>query len=291
MPAARILLYDTFWPQIPPSFDDCSCHCRLFTDQAPAAEDDAVVFHIPSFQGSVDLPKPARQLWVAWSLESDANYPQLGDPAFMRQFDLAMTYRQDADVWAPYFGPCILPQLAQPSKAKTERAPAVYFASNARSLSGQDTYVSELMRYLRVDSFGTCLNNRRLSSDTGRDTNVATIARYRFTLAFENSISQDYVTEKFFDPRVAGSVPVYLGAPNVADFAPGEHCYLDVADFTGRKHLAECRLSFGGDSAAYADYLRWKERPLQSRFLTMVERQRQRPLCRLCVLLSRAIQS
>jgi hypothetical protein len=290
MTAARILLYNTFWPRISPSFDDCACYCQLFTDPARAAEADAVVFHIPSLQGWVDLPKPARQLWVAWSLESDANYPQLGDPAFMRQFDLTMTYRQDADVWAPYFGPWILPQLAQPTKAKTERAPAVYFASNGRSLSGRDTYVSELMRYLRVDSFGTCLNNRRLSSDTGRDTKVATIARYRFTLAFENSISQDYVTEKFFDPLVAGSVPIYLGAPNVADFAPGEHCYLDVADFSGPKDLAECLLSLGRDSAGYADYVRWKERPLRSGFLAMVERQRQRPLCRLCALVSRVIQ-
>jgi len=147
------------------------------------------------------------------------------------------------------------------------------------------------MRYLRVDSFGACLKNRRLAWDAGRATKLAMIAQYKFTLAFENSITWDYVTEKFFDPLIAGSVPVYLGAPNVAEFAPGEHGYLDVADFAGPRQLADCLLSLDRDSARYATYLRWKEQPLRPGFLAMVERERQRPICRLCVLLSRAIQS
>ena len=47
-------------------------------------------------------PKRAGQLWVAWSMESKANYQRLRDPAFMRQFDLTMTYRLDADVPVTY---------------------------------------------------------------------------------------------------------------------------------------------------------------------------------------------
>ena len=92
----------------------------------------------------------------------------------------------------------------------------------------------ELMRHLAVDSFGRCLNNRTLEEDGGSATLREVIRGYRFTLAFENSIAADYVTEKLFNPLAAGSVPVYLGAPNVADFAPGERCYLDVRDFAGR---------------------------------------------------------
>ncbi len=57
----------------------------------------AVVFHIPSLR-EPPHSEAAGQLWVAWSLECDANYPQLRDPAYMRQFDLTMTYRLDADV-------------------------------------------------------------------------------------------------------------------------------------------------------------------------------------------------
>jgi len=43
------------------------------------------------------------------------------------------------------------------------------------------------MHYLAVDSYGPSLRNRRLPvEDRGRETNLAVIARYRFTLAFEN---------------------------------------------------------------------------------------------------------
>ncbi len=104
-----MLLYNTFWPRISRSFDDCASHCRLLTDPARLQEADAVVFHIPTLRGPINLPKRAGQRWVAWSLESDANYPQLADRAFMAQFDLIMTYRQDADIWASYFGSWTFP--------------------------------------------------------------------------------------------------------------------------------------------------------------------------------------
>ena len=43
-----------------------------------------------------------------------------------------------------------------------------------------------------------------------------TLARqYLFTIAIENSLEYDYVTEKLWQPLAAGSVPIYLGAPNV----------------------------------------------------------------------------
>lgn len=35
---------------------------------------------------------------------------------------------------------------------------------------------------------------------------VATLKRYKFSLAFENSNEEDYVTEKFFQSLVAGMI-------------------------------------------------------------------------------------
>lgn len=39
-------------------------------------------------------------------------------------------------------------------------APVVYVESNCNTPSDRDTYVKALMRYIRVDSYGKCLNNR-----------------------------------------------------------------------------------------------------------------------------------
>jgi len=43
------------------------------------------------------------------------------------------------------------------------------------------------------------------------------LSRYRFSLAFENASFPGYVTEKLFDCLIAGTVPVYYGAPDVAE--------------------------------------------------------------------------
>jgi hypothetical protein len=85
------------------------------------------------------------------------------------------------------------------------------------------------------------------------------------------------VTEKFFDPLLAGSVPVYLGAPNVEDFAPGDRCYISTKDFTSPRDLADCLKKLDGDPLLYQNYFNWKTEPLRPRFLQLVERQQNWP--------------
>jgi hypothetical protein len=251
-PDRTILFYNPFWPSVPESLAGCPGRCRLEFDPRLLPEADVIVFHIPTLIPPIRVPKYPGQIWVGWSMESDVNYPLLSRKSFMRQFDLTMTYRRDSDVWTPYFGPRLLDELLSPPREKIADAPAVYFASNCRDRSGRQEYVRELMRHLRVDSYGRCLQNRELPLDRGRETKLEVIAGYKFTLAFENSISPDYVTEKFFDPLRAGSVPVYLGAPNVDDFAPGDRCYIRVADFRGPEDLGRYLRSLNDDADALA---------------------------------------
>jgi hypothetical protein len=41
------------------------------------------------------------------------------------------------------------------------------------------------------------------------------IAQYKFSLAMENAVCSDYITEKMWRPLVAGSVPIVFGSPHV----------------------------------------------------------------------------
>ena len=41
------------------------------------------------------------------------------------------------------------------------------------------------------------------------------MAVHKFSLVFENSLTDDGVTEKWFGALVAGSVPIYMGARNI----------------------------------------------------------------------------
>ena len=243
---------------------------ELVRERRHAVLADAIVFHVPTLDPA-SLPNGRRpgQRWVAWWLESEINYPVVDDPAFMRRFDLTMTHRRPADVWTTYLP--ALDDLYAPPVAKTEAAPVAYVASNARDLSGRDAYVAALMRYIAVDAYGRQLRNRRIPDDDGRPAKLRTIARHRFTLAFENSIARDYVTEKFYDALCAGSVPVVLGAPNVGAFAPAPGCYLDVADFPDPEALAARLRALVADEAAYASMLRWKREPPSTAFRALVD--------------------
>jgi hypothetical protein len=53
-----------------------------------------------------------------------------------------------------------------------------------------------------------------------RSDKIGALKQYRAYIAFENAEERGYVTEKIMDGYKAGSVNVYLGAPNVDDYVP-----------------------------------------------------------------------
>src|SRR5688572_10127091 len=99
-PETLILFYTTMW-DLPLDMDGLPKGCQLVTDKRCFREADAVVFHIPTLRGMPPRKRPG-QLWVAWSMECDANYPRLRNPDFMSKFDIAMTYRLESDVVTAY---------------------------------------------------------------------------------------------------------------------------------------------------------------------------------------------
>ena len=65
---------------------------------------------------------------------------------------------------------------------------------------------------------------------------AATLAGYTFSLCFENSILEGWVTEKIFDCFYSGTIPIYLGAPDIHDWVPPD-CFVDARTFSGYDEL------------------------------------------------------
>ena len=63
---------------------------------------------------------------------------------------------------------------------------------------------------------------------------LGTITNYKWSICFENCAHEpwawDYVTEKIWDCFLSKVVPIYYGAPNVADKVP-KHLYIDYRDY------------------------------------------------------------
>ena len=288
-----ILFFNPFFATFPDTGGlECGQACDFTQDRARMAEADAIVIHLPNCERIWEARKYPGQLWVAWSQESDVTVPALLEPKFMSHFDLAMTYRRDADVWCPYIPSDATERLLAPAPPKTERAPAVLFQSAHYDRSERYAFAFELMKKVRVDSYGDTLKNRALPGpDRGGKTKLDIISRYKFCLALENSRSLDYVTEKFFHPLMAGSVPVYRGAPNVGDFAPGEKCFVNADDFSSPGALADYLNHLDGNETAYREYFHWKSDGLSAKFQAMLRPLSSHPFCRLSDLVAARMRS
>lgn len=257
----------------------------LTTDRDAANEAVAIVFHVPTLPAGLiphKVSKKPGQLWIAWSMECEAHYPHMNNSASMSVFDLTMTYHRDADIPVPYVDHSFETLLRSvPSKSDDGKILNA-FVSSSYNKSGRIEYLARLMVHMDVHSYGSLFRNRRIERDLGRESKLQTIRTYKFTLAFENAIAKDYVTEKFYDPLLVGSVPVYLGAPNIEEFAPGDNCFINAADWSPAA-LAEYLTSLARDEAEYAKFLEWKSQPFRAGFLALTGMVKDHAFTRLCM--------
>ena len=244
----------------------------LMTDPALLDIADVVVFFLPTLKVGQDIEKREGQIWVAWSTECEQHYPQYEDPDISRLFDLRMGYYRHYDIFTPYVYPRYEEFLRLCDGMQPKGGGIGMFISSPFNLSKRFDYLNELGRYLPIDSYGRQMRNRRLQYDFGPASKKIAVSQYKFTIAFENSIGDDYVTEKFYEPLIMGSLPVYLGAPNVSEYAPGEHCYIDVRDYGSPKELAEYLHYLLLNPEAYNAYFEWKKRPYTDSFRTLLDR-------------------
>eukprot|EP00271_Cylindrocystis_brebissonii_P009171 TRINITY_DN2384_c0_g1_i1.p1 TRINITY_DN2384_c0_g1~~TRINITY_DN2384_c0_g1_i1.p1 ORF type:complete len:594 (+),score=30.31 TRINITY_DN2384_c0_g1_i1:583-2364(+) len=83
------------------------------------------------------------------------------------------------------------------------------------------------------------------------------MSHYKFVLAMENSRVPNYVTEKMYMPLEAGSVPVYFGAPDAANYVPPES-FIDGDSFKKTEDLIEYLKMLDKDPVAYMNYFAWR---------------------------------
>mmetsp|Transcript_2147 Transcript_2147/g.5613 ORF Transcript_2147/g.5613 Transcript_2147/m.5613 type:complete len:158 (-) Transcript_2147:285-758(-) len=122
-----------------------------------------------------------------------------------------------------------------------------------------------------MHSMGGCQRTRPPPHGARHGSHILhTLRRYKFTLAVENYAARDYVSERFYQPLVAGSVPVYLGAPNAAAFAPGPGSFIDVRQFDTPEALAAELEAVAADPERYAALHRWRLQGPSASFLRLM---------------------
>lgn len=230
-------------------------------------------------EAAFGLPQQAGTASVLRSMESAQYYAENNlAMARRRGYHIVMTTSLSSDVPVGYFSWAEYDIMA-PIKPKTEKALAAAFISNcgARNFRLQALEALEKTN-ISIDSYGSCHRNR-----DGRVDKLETLTRYKFSLAFENSNEEDYVTEKFFQSLVAGTIPVVVGPPNIQDFAPSPDSFLYIKELEDVESVAKSMRYLAENPEAYNHSLRWKYEGPSDSFKALVDMAAVHSSCRLCI--------
>ena len=255
-------------------------------------EADVVLVNYPfAMSGNLGLLPPSRDglsTILMFTGESTEYYPHVTTPEFQARFDATIGVPQSFFTYAGL--PAYTIRGAELAKRPSQQLKRVLEAggwpkeaalvatimSNCQARNGRTEYIEELMKFMRVDSFGKCAGNAKVddailarhgfNNDTKtnhfnadyRGVKHELFAGYPFVLSFENANCYDWVTEKPYDALLAGAVPVYMGAPNVNDYLP-TNSYIDARFFSGPAELAAFLMATAADPVAYGAFHAWRE--------------------------------
>jgi alpha-1,3-fucosyltransferase len=229
------------------NFEDRGCpvsNCETTIDKYRYNESSLVITHMRSRFELDHFPKyrPNNLRTVFFLYESPMNS---GDYSkFQDFFNLTATYRLETDF------PLTLNAMVWKENTDfnadydfhgSKKGFAAALISNCGDSSGRLKYIKELKKYVEVDVYGNCGDMKCPSAfRNGTKTNncrAILAEKYKFYLAFENSLCTDYITEKFFWTIMMNTVPVVLGNGQYDQ-------YVSINTFTNPKAILPIQETF-----------------------------------------------
>ena len=114
------------------------------------------------------------------------------------------------------------------------------------------------MHYKHVDCPGRSLNNMRFPQPPYHADpyieKLHFIKDYKFTIAFENRSFPNYITEKMSHPLAVGSIPIYWGCPEAADYY-NPKAFINCHDFPDFDAVIEHVKEVDNNPELYAEYI------------------------------------
>ncbi|XP_046959313.1 alpha-(1,3)-fucosyltransferase 10 [Vanessa cardui] len=238
---------------------------------------DAYLFYASNIKFD-DLPLPRNPNDILWGLyheESPRNVEELLHEKILSLFNYSATFSRYSDIPFPLQYLESLEDITstkyfKPTRVKTnllnELSPILYLQSDCETATERDIYVKELIKFIDIDSYGACLNNKEMPTkfqedylnNLNDDDFLNYISRYKFVLAIENGVCDDYVTEKFWRAIKIGTVPIYFGSPTIKDWLPNNKSAILLEDFPTPKIMSEHLKKLLNNDNLYDEYLTHK---------------------------------
>lgn len=243
--------------------------CDFTTDKKQFTRSDAVIFHARDMTGLEELKslqkrKPAHQRWVYFIMENPINTPN--PSPYNGMFNWTLTYRPDSDLRFPYgnYFPRITPWTEQESLKEfvQSKTKLIFWAASHCGLL-RDKYIRKLTKYLKVDTFGACgaaLGGGSESCPRKSKDCTEKLKKYKFALAFENYMCEDYITEKYWSKLFIGVVPVVMGGAKYDSKIAVPGSFINAADFPTVQALANYLSYLDKNNTAYMGFFNWRKK-------------------------------
>ena len=159
----------------------------------------------------------------------------------LEQADIRIDYHPSSAIFVSEV--CALSPSRYPINA-SERKGIVLLLSDC-DFKWRTDFIGELMKHVHIDSYGRCFNNAQYHpEDKGQpakgnyEEGMEIASKYRMFLQIENTITKDYITEKLTVAYGSGAIPVYWGTPEVYNWVPGNHTFIDISKYSNPLDLA-----------------------------------------------------
>lgn len=227
---------------------NCKYQNCYLTDQKTYFEDitnfDAVLFNAVNTTDVIDLPliRSDNQIYIFVSTDSATNYP-LRSEDFNLYFNYSWTYKLNSDIPFPYLivrdkrGNILGPKNnmrwmdlydmddikeSDKNRLQNKTIAAAWFVTNCAATNRRLDYANGLRialnKYnLSLDIYGLC-GDKKCPKDHTDECFQLIESDYYFYLSFENSFSEDYVTEKLLIALEHYAVPIVFGGANYSRY-------------------------------------------------------------------------
>lgn len=244
----------------------CASRCAITTDRSRIQEVDAVLFHMFDLWFWLGMPRYRHpsQVWIIWCGEPPTRMWR-DYRGYEYTFNWTMHYRRDSTIESPFAMAVPLPPEERREKEDSFNryiSEIIKEKVNNVAITNSDCYdevqryrlVDTLRQHVPVDFYGNCGN---LSCPRGLECN-AKIRSYKFTIQFENSYCNDYITEKYWQALAYFTVPIVNWKPPQQRYPVIQHSYINVFDFPDLKSAAEYIKMVANNDTLYKGYFKWR---------------------------------
>ena len=144
---------------------------------------------------------------------------------------------------------------------KSKKKQTLWYVSNC-NVKYRNKYGTDLKKAgISIDKYGRCgvkdpcQNNPNVTKCTRQ-----MFLKYKFYLAFENSLCEDYISEKTWKSLKEGMLPIVMG-PSIKNYEQllPPNSFLHVSNFSNTEELASYIKYLDTDDETYMRYHLWRE--------------------------------